>query len=160
MYNRTHSNDYRHRTGQSTPMGENRNCSSFLGVHVAERVLRHVFKDVVQMPTNNHGFDFICNHGKRIDAKSSCKRIEGSNEHIRWQFHIDKNIIADYFVLLAFDNRDDTNPLHGWMIPGHVVNNRVTISISESTIDKWDEYRIDIDDIIDCCDSMRGEQWL
>lgn len=137
------------------PLNENRECPKFLGEHVAERVLRHVFKDVVQMPANNHGFDFICNHGKRIDAKSSCIHIEGGNRRIRWQFHINKNTIADYFVLLAFDNRNDVNPLHVWMFPGHVVNKQTTISISESTIDKWDEYRLDIDKVISCCNTIR-----
>lgn len=44
-------------------MSENKSCSIFLGVHVAEKVLSRVFKDVKQMPTHNPGYDFVCNRG-------------------------------------------------------------------------------------------------
>ena len=37
---------------------DNKTCALFLGVHVAERVLSHVFKQVKRMPNGNVGYDF------------------------------------------------------------------------------------------------------
>lgn len=132
------------------PMGENKECGIFLGVHVAERVLAKVFKNVERMPFGNVGYDFICNNGYKIDVKSACIGTNGG-----WGFHIGENKIADYFILIAFDNRDDLTPLHLWMIPGEDVNDRKTIAARPSTISKWGMYKMPIDKTIKCCDSMR-----
>ena len=129
---------------------KNRECPQFLGVHIAERVLSRVFKDVEWMPQGNRGFDIICNHGKRIDVKSSCTQKNGG-----WHFNINQNKIADFFLCLAFDNREDLTPLHAWMIPGSAVNHIVATSIRPSTIHKWDAYMIDTSKISACCDEMR-----
>ena len=98
------------------PMSENKECSLYLGVHVAEQVLSKVFKNVKQMPNGNKGYDFICNKNMKIDVKSSTilKRDYKSDS---WLFQIKRNKIADYFLCLAFDNREDLNPLHIWLIP-------------------------------------------
>ena len=87
------------------PMKLNKKCSQFLGCHVAERVLSHVFKDVQRMSNGNKGYDFICNKGFKIDVKSSC--IQKNNSYI---FSIRYNNIADYFLCIAFDNRENLNP--------------------------------------------------
>jgi hypothetical protein len=137
-------------------MDKNKDCSLFLGVHVAEELLCRMFKDVIRMPHNNPGYDFICNNGYLIDSKASCKLIR-NNRSDSWKFSIKKNTTADYFVLLAFDNRDDLTPMHIWMIPGEEVNDSISISISESTIDKWDKYHLTIEEVMECCDDMRGE---
>lgn len=137
-------------------MKDNKQCSSFLGVHIAEEVLQNVFRNVERMAYGNPGYDFVCGEGYLIDCKSSCKRTQNGRNNL-WQFNINKNMVAGYFVLLAFDNRTDINPLHIWMIPGHVINNRGSVSISESTIDKWNEYRLDIDRVISCCNQMKME---
>ena len=134
------------------PFDENKTCSLFLGVHVAERVLSHVFKDVKRMPMHNPGYDVICNHDKLIDIKSACLRKDG-----QWIFNIKRNTTADYFLCLAFDNREALNPLHVWMIPGSKINHLKNASICQSTIRKWDEYSIDISKISDCCDVIRGD---
>lgn len=94
-----------------TSMKINKKCPLFLGCHVAERVLSHVFKDVERMPHNNKGFDFICNKGFKIDSKASC--LHKDNTYI---FHINHNKIADYFLCIAFDNRDNLNPQYIWLI--------------------------------------------
>lgn len=138
----------------NVPMGERRDCPAFLGIHVAERVLSHVFKNVKRTPYNNKGFDFICNRGMKIDVKSSCTRMLHNRSNL-WQFCIANNEIADYFILIAFDNREDITPLHIWMMPGNGVNHLSTLSISESTIHKWDEYRLDINKVVACCDAMK-----
>ena len=123
------------------PMSENKECSCYLGMVVAERLFGHLFKDVVRMPWNNSGYDFICNRDKKIDVKSACI-THSRKKYPCWQFHINKNKIADYFLLLAFDNRDDLEPQYQWLIPGRVLNHiKSHTTISPSTIDKWDEYR-------------------
>lgn len=151
---REHQREYRHRTRRNQSMSENRACSQFLGVHVAERVLSQVFKNVERMLINNHGYDFICGKGHKIDVKSSCRSSCGAFAD-RWIFHIDKNQIADYFLLLAFDNRDDLNPEHIWIIPAGEINDHISISVSETRTDKWNEYRLDIDKVITCCNAMK-----
>ncbi len=143
--------EYSRRKGHR-PFDENKECSLFLGVHVAERVLSKVFKDVEVMPHGNPGYDFICNHRKLIDVKSACASKRGD-----WKFAIRHNTIADYFLCVAFDNRSDLTPLHVWLLPGDQFNHFKNAAISTGTIHKWDEYRLDISKILTCCDTIRGE---
>jgi hypothetical protein len=127
-------------------------------VHVAEQVLSKVFKGVEQMPYGHKGYDFICNQGKKIDVKSACTQTHDRKSDSR-TFMIRKNKIADYFLCLAFDNREDLNPLHIWLISGHIINHLIGATISESTLSKWDEYKLDIDKVVKCCDSMKHSSW-
>lgn len=133
----------------------NPNCSSYLGVYIAERVLSKVFKNVERMPYGNPGYDFICDKGYKIDVKSTCHTKSRCK---KYTFSIKRNKITDYFLFLAFDNRQDLNPLHLWLIPGHIVNNKITIEISESTLDKWSEYEQPINKVISCCDTLRSDK--
>lgn len=133
------------------PFNENKECPMFLGIHIAERVLSHVFKNVERMPILNAGYDVICNHGKLIDIKSACARKDGKG----WVFHINRNTIADFFLCLAFDTREDLNPLHAWLIPGSKLNHLTGAGISPGTIHKWDEHRLDTVNIEDCCNTIR-----
>ena len=146
--------DNRNRERGLLPMSENRGCAIFLGIHVAERVLSKVFKNVEIQPHGNPGFDFICNKGMKIDVKSSCIRI---NKNINyWNFHIDKNKIADYFLCLAFDNRNDLNPLHMWLLPADKFNNKTGAGILVNKINKWDKCALDINKVSVCCDVIKG----
>ena len=138
--------------GQS--MSENTECASYLGCHVAEQVLSKVFKNVKQMPYGNKGFDFFCNKGKKIDVKASVLHTNGESLG-QWRFKIKQNIIADYFLCLAFDNREDLNPLHIWLIPSKDINYLINAAISKSTIHKWDKYKLDINKVISCCDTLK-----
>ena len=156
-YERSHHverTDWRHRTGRQQPMNENKQCASFLGVHVAEQVLSHVFKNVQRMPYGNPGFDFICGGGYEIDVKSACRSQDGRSNN--WKFHIFKNRVAKYFLCLAFDNRKDLNPEHIWLIPGGLVNHLIGLTISMATLQKWEEYALDISKVSACCDIIRG----
>lgn len=132
------------------PMSENKECSAYLGVYTNERLLRHLYDGVEVMPYGHPGYDFICNKGKKVDGKSSCLTKDG-----RWRFTIRYNTIADYFLLVAYDNRNDLNPMHVWLIPGDKVNHLKMASISPSTLDKWAEYEQPIGDVISCCDTIR-----
>lgn len=145
-----------HLVGKHLPMNVNRECTLYLGVAVAERALSAVFNNVTRMPHGNPGYDFICNNGYKIDVKCTCvnHKYGGSG---RMAFNIRKNVIADYFLCLVFDNRKSLTALNVWLLPGDKFNNRSGISISNSTIHRWDRYKIDkIDDIIAHCDVLRG----
>ena len=146
--------EYNHRTGRSQPMSKNKECPSYLGIHIAERVLSHIFENVRRMPNNNPGFDVICNQDKLIDIKSACR------QHIppwadSWTFIINKNQIAQYFLCLAFDNRQDLNPEHIWLIPACNVNDKIGVSIAETRLAKWSKYEQPVDKVIDCCNTLR-----
>lgn len=142
-----------------TPYYENKDCSQYLGIHIAERILSKVFTDVERMPFNNSGYDFICNKGKKIDVKSSClskideKFVEIHNP--RWSFTIRKNKAADFFLCIAFDNREDLNPRHVWLIPGEKVNMKTKISATLYTVYKFDNYKINAADVVSCCDEIK-----
>ena len=131
---------------------ENKECALFLGVHIAEGVLRRVFKDVDRMHMGNPGFDFICNSGKKVDVKSSCINKRG-----HWHFNICRNTCPDYFLCLAFDNREDLNPLHCWLFPGYEFNHLQALTPRPGMVSKWTEYEIDISKVVDCCDTMKKE---
>lgn len=146
-----------HRSGKCQPMGKNKKCAQYLGTFVAERVLSHVFKDVERMPYGNPGYDFVCNGGKKIDVKSSCRQQDKVRQVDHWTFIIKKNKIAEYFLCLAFDNREDLNPEHIWLIPGDVINWKTGTTISETTVDKWAKYALDIERVSSCCDVLKGE---
>jgi hypothetical protein len=135
-------------------MDNNRDCTAFLGIHIAEKVLSSIFHDVARMPNNHIGYDITCSKDMNIDIKSSCKHIKGEYSP-HWLFMIKKNVIADFFLCIAFDNRDDLTPIYLWLIPGEDVNDRMGICISESTIHKWDKYKLDIGKVVACCDAMK-----
>ena len=150
--NRECSEQIRRKNG-GLSMSKNKECASYLGIHVNERLLKHLFNDVEVMPMNNPGYDFICNNGKKIDGKSSCLTKDG-----RWMFNIRHNTIPDYFLCVAYDNRIDLNILHIWLLPGDKFNHLTGTGISKSTIHKWSEYEQPIDKAITCCDSMKSKQ--
>lgn len=147
---RKYSRAYYYRNGGES-MAENKTCSQFLGVHVAERVLSETFKNVERMPHGHPGYDFICNKGKKIDVKASCLNVREK----RWRYFIKYNSAADYFLCLAFDNREDLNPLHAWLVPSERLQHMSHANISQNTIYKWDKYRIEIDRVVKCCDEMK-----
>ena len=138
-------------------MYENKLCSSYLGVVVAERLCRHLFKDVEVMPYGNTGFDIICNKGMKIDVKSSCTYLNPGRSPA-WKFHIKDNTIANFFILVAFDNLTDLNPLYIWMIPGKEINDQGSASIAHSRIHKWDKWKRDINDAQLCCTEIKKEK--
>lgn len=113
-----------------------------------------MFKDVERMPYGHSGYDFICNKGMKIDSKAST--IHNDPHSLgRWRFYTNQNVVADYFVFLAFDNREDLNPLHAWMIPTKEFKEVWSASISTTTINKWDKYRMSIDKVVECCNTLR-----
>ena len=112
--NNEYVNHCRYSKGTRRPMAEAKETPIYLGVYVAERVLSKVFENVQRMPNGNIGYDFICKKGYKIDVKCSCLRYKEGNVH--WGFNIEKNHVADYFLLLAFNSRSDLEPQHVWLI--------------------------------------------
>ena len=147
--------DRGHLKAGRTPMNKNKECSMYLGVHIAERVLSKVFKDVERMSVTNPGYDFICNKGKKIDVKSSCI-LHRKNQLDHFTFNIKGNKIADYFLCLAFNTRKDLEPIHMWLLPGDKFNHIKCTTISESTLNKWDEYRLPINKVSSCCEVLKA----
>jgi hypothetical protein len=111
---------------------ENKQNPAYLGIHITERVLSKVFKNVKIMPMQNPGYDFVCYHDKKIDVKSACLSEEKTNREEVWHFRIKKNKIADYFLCLGFDNRQKLNPIHLWLIPGNLINKHSSLRISDN----------------------------
>jgi hypothetical protein len=134
------------------PMSESKDSPVYLGIYVAERALSKFFDHIERAPPNNPGFDFKCGKGKLIDAKSSCLRHFG-NCTPRWQFSIAKNTIADYFLCLAFRDRETLEPMHVWLVPGCDVNDRKLVSVMDSTkgLAAWAKYERPLDKVMVCC---------
>lgn len=148
-----------HRTGRALPMSDNRDCAAFLGVHIAERALTHVFEDVERMPFGNPGYDFICKRGYKIDVKSACIRSASRGRAPNWMFNIYRNKAADFFLCIAFDDRDNLNPMHVWLIPGEQINHLTGLGITEApkSLEKWRKFERPIDKAVFACDRMRTE---
>jgi len=155
-YVKVRKNELRHVKGEYQPLGENKYCGPYLGVFVAENVLSKVFKNVEKMPYGNPGYDFICNKGYKIDVKSASLTKSYTSKNPLWKFKIKKNILADYFLLIGFDNREDLNPLKIWLIPGIILNNKQILGITNilSSLQKWEQYELKdkLKQVITCCD--------
>ena len=136
------------------PYNKSKNSSWFLGVHVAERLLSNVFQNVIRMPTGNHGYDFICGKGYKVDVKSSC--LHCIADYPYWNFTIKHNKVPDYFACIALDNRINLTPLHLWFVPGYIINFRQGVSITVSNgISKWLQYEQPLDKVLDVCNLLK-----
>ncbi len=122
---------YNHTHNINKPMHINKDCSLYLGVYWAETILSKIYENVQIMPINNPGYDFICKNGYKIDVKSSCLGIEN-----RWVFSIKKNKIADFFLLIAFDNRESKKPEHIWLIKNNecIITERKSYPLNEKRL--------------------------
>lgn len=140
------------------PIYKNKSCSGYLGIVAAERLIKHLFNDVVMMPYGFPDYDMICNKGKKINVKASTIRIiKNKNSTVNnWQFNIKRNKKCDFFLCLAFDNVEDLNPLITWMIPGKEINHLLKITISPTTIHEWDKWKMDMSNAQYCCNLMKG----
>jgi hypothetical protein len=140
-------------------MSEAKDCSSYLGVYIAEKLLSNFFDHTTHMPLNNPGYDFVCGKGFKIDVKSSCYVIQGKSTP-RWQFDIDRNQIADYFLCIAFNDRVSLNPLHVWLIPSQIVNDHLCFCVTDNPrgLSKWSNYERPIDKVVEQCNGMKQER--
>jgi len=164
-------NEWRHDSGRHQSMSENKECTSYLGIHISERLLPNIFGSMIRMPYGNIGYDVTCGKGLKIDVKSAClsKNINyGDVDNIYDVFHFDinRNKIADYFLLIAFDNRHYLNPLHIWLIKADEIINTgklndkkvLTIHNNHKSLKKYEKYEVKdkLDKLIECCDTIKG----
>jgi hypothetical protein len=112
--------NWRHSNGIQFPMEENTDCAHYLGTLVAERqygriILPEMFGGIVkEMPYGNPSFDFLVKGNIKVDVKSCCLReIKGWHG---WEPHVRFNNVTDYFIILAFDDRDNLNLIYVWLI--------------------------------------------
>ena len=97
-------------------------------------------------------FDFLVS-GEKVDIKSSNLNIGCKNSTSkRWAFSIKKQeFCADFIVCFAF-NGENYRIL---LIPGELVRNYQTISISETGKSKWLDYEIEKEDLYEFFKSMQ-----
>jgi ribosomal protein S27AE len=147
-----------HKSGRWRSMADAKDSAQYLGIHVAERVLSGFFDHITRMPLNNPGFDFVCGKGFKIDVKSSCLRLSSGAPSF-WGFNIRQNVDADYFLCLAFNDRESLEPQHVWFFPGEVINQQSGLRISNNShsIAKWSKYERPLDRILSCCETLRAE---
>lgn len=131
-YQREYRAEQRHKNGISMELNED--CSYYFGVYIGERLfekwLLTIFNDVKKMYANNPRFDFICKdpkyesikkyhqfklYDKEYKIQLKLRTLKYKNNRIYWDFNIRYND-ADYFILCGFDNRNDLNILHIWLI--------------------------------------------
>ena len=117
--------EWRHDNGVQSPMEENKACAHYLGTVVAERqyariILPEIFGGIErEMPYGNPKYDFIAKNGIKVDVKSRCIREYPGWRG--WEPHIRFNETTDYFLILAFDNRENLNLIHVWLIGGNEI---------------------------------------
>ena len=97
--------------GMPDPYKENRLLKSFIGSYIAENGVFQLFEGSKKMKRNNPGYDIICPKSYKLDVKASV--LSRFNTLL---FKIKKNQIADYFILVAFDNVINLKPLHVWIM--------------------------------------------
>lgn len=99
---------------RSSPLSDNKDLPQYLGI-LTEEVLSKTIKDSNRMPYGYPGFDIICNKKLKIQCKAGVLRYR-SNGSTYWEFKIDYNKYVDYFILIAFENRQNLCPVHVWLI--------------------------------------------
>lgn len=127
-------NELRYINDTRTPLSENKECESYFGVYIVEHVLNKflptIFDYVKYMKYGNRGFDFICKDPKQefVDRYPQLKLKRGIEYKIQstarcidfgtdyFHFPIMYNDMAEYFIFSAWDNRDNLDLLHVWII--------------------------------------------
>jgi hypothetical protein len=147
--------NYRYRRG-AKPASENKSCTLYLGCVIAETVISYEFPGFKRMPPGNPDYDYECPKGFTIDVKASCRLTYG-NGNSSWQFHINGNKKAHFFLCIAWKDRETLVPEHLWLIPGSMVNNKKTLCITDSPkpLAKWSKYERSLKNVLECCNRMR-----
>jgi len=142
---------------RSIPLFINKSCPTYLGCDISEIVLSHEFPGFKRMPTCNPDYDYDCPKGFKIDVKSACRYHSKKDPHDMWKFRIRKNTVANYFLCIAFDDRQNLKPEHIWLIPGYVINHKIGFGITDSpkSLAKWSQFERPLDNVLNCCNKMR-----
>ena len=121
--------------GAHLPMSKNKDCSQYLGIYICENkeFLSKMINVIKSMKSNNPGYDIVCVRDKKIDVKCGCLV-----NNVVWTFRIDKNKIADYFLMIAFDDRENLNVMHIWLVKGNSVIEKTTWNSEEFIVNEKD----------------------
>lgn len=137
----------------------NESCSDWLG-NITEDLMLSLYPSAIKMPPKNPGFDYFCD-GVRIDIKGMCLFYDIDRSPF-WKFGIKHNNIADKFVLLGYDNRENLIPMYGWEFDKNDIvrygkrgemkefwkRESFTIIYSDKGLEEFKDYSIDISSII------------
>lgn len=88
----------------------NKDCSRYFGINIAENYVSNTFEDPIRMPNDNPGFDWVCKKGYKIQHKARC--LTYREKRIYWAFDIKYNNIADYFMFSGWDSRSNLEPMY------------------------------------------------
>lgn len=113
------------------PMEDDEDCALYFGVirgeALFEEFLLTIFEYVKRMKHGNKGFDFICKNPRKefidkypqfgfvrdkeykFDLKVRCLN------QAQFYFPVKYNAIADYFILVGWNDRNSLEPLHIWI---------------------------------------------
>ena len=144
---------YRRANGMK-PASENPDCSLYLGTHITENAVKPVLPKAQHMPHGHPKYDYLCSQGYKIDVKSASTSVHKVKNTVQWKFKIDKNKVADYFLCVAYDNRENLNIIKMWMIPGIAINHLGQLSISPGSFDKWKQYELDPNESNQCVEEI------
>ena len=79
---------------------------------------------------------------QKIAIRESKQRSSKKFNKISWKFNTMDNKEYQQFCLIAYDHTGFL-PIHIWLIPTRYITTS-TITISESTLKKWDAYKLHI----------------
>lgn len=116
----------------------------------AERLFSEDVPDAVDANASQFqaAIDFTV-HGWTVDVKAATRRQYAADAP-RWAFCINKQKDkADFFVFYAFDNADDRNVVHAFLMPSEIATTSASISIPETMKSKWSDYRVDRESLAD-----------
>lgn len=152
--------EWRYEKGIQSPMEENENCAHYLGTFIAERkygriILPEIFGGIEQeMPFGHPKYDFIVTNNIKVDIKScTLRELKG---WIGWEPHVRWNKVTDYFAMLAFDDRENLNLFHIWVIQkdeiirGNKFYRRDSIKITNKTRQLLEFKRFDYINKLEC----------
>lgn len=117
----------------------------FFGEDITKGAVEIAFSHLSRMPKNNQGYDFISPDGTKIEVKAS----HGIKS---WMFSINKNVIADRFLLIAFDEK--SRIVMGWDIPSSIAGAKYAISMNAGSYPMYALGKPVISQLQDAVDSV------
>lgn len=125
------------RTGLHKPMNEY--FPIYFGINIGEKLFKSFLEEIIfeyvkwtGKCSNDEGIDFICKNPKqeflnrypqfkliidkeyRIQLK--LRRLIYEQERAKWEYSIEYNNLADYFILSGWSNEEILRPMYIWMI--------------------------------------------
>ena len=95
--------------------------------------------------------------GILVDVKASLKRSSSKRTSaMRWSFSISRQVTkCDFFVFVAY-NEAFSDAEKVFLIPAELVRNLQTITISATGASKWDDYRVEPEELAEFFSDLAG----